>query len=118
MLTFLDLLRYQSVSRAKMWHGSLSHWDVMQWACAAADEMGEACNVAKKLQRIREGIAKRAEEMHEGAAKEQILQLGEEIADTIIYLDLLAASEGINLEREIRKKFNSVSVKYGFPQRL
>lgn len=110
-------LRHANVSRCDQWHG-ISTWSVMEWACAMAGEAGEACNVAKKIRRIEQGIAKRKEETTPDAMKKQIAKLAEECADTLIYLDLLAASQGIDLEAAVIAKFNSVSEQYEFPQRL
>ena len=45
-------------------------------------------------------------------------QLTDEIADTALYLDLLAARAGIDLGAAIVRKFNRVSEKHGFPERL
>jgi NTP pyrophosphatase (non-canonical NTP hydrolase) len=39
--------------------------------------------------------------------------VSDEIADVAIYLDLLAARLGINLEEAVVKKFNEVSEKIG-----
>lgn len=67
----------------------------------------------KKLNRERDGIVGNTK------TKEELLaDLGEEIADTVLYLDLLAAAAGIDLELEIVKKYNRVSEKNNFPERL
>ena len=63
-----------------------------------AGETGEACNLIKKLRR---GEAVRPE------------TIGEEIADVVIYADLLAARLGLDLGECVRAKFNLVSVKRG-----
>ena len=73
------------------------------WACALAGEVGEACNVIKKLRR---GDFKL--EDHEYRTI-----LADELADIQIYLDLLAHHAGINLEEATRRKFNIVSEKRG-----
>jgi NTP pyrophosphatase (non-canonical NTP hydrolase) len=112
MLTFKKI-REATLSRCNQWHG-INDWSVMEWACAMAGEAGEACNVAKKIHRVATGIARRkGEDKLDLKAK-----LAEELADTFIYLDLLAANMDIDLEAAIIKKFNSVSEDYGFPQRL
>lgn len=118
MLTFLKNLRAANIARCDQWHG-LHSWTVMEWGCAMAGEAGEACNVAKKIRRIEQGIAKRPEET-QGAVSmaKQKEKLAEECADTLIYMDLLCAHQGIDLEAAIIKKFNSVSIEYGFPQRI
>jgi len=117
MLTF-SKIREMNVARCNQWQG-ISTWTVMEWGCAMAGEAGEACNVAKKIRRIEQDIAKRAEEiMGKISMDRQQSKLAEECADTFIYLDLLCASQGIDLEAAIQRKFNRVSIEYGFPQRL
>jgi NTP pyrophosphatase (non-canonical NTP hydrolase) len=44
--------------------------------------------------------------------------LAEEIADTFIYLNLIAAEAGIDMYDAIAQKFNAVSARDGRPQRL
>ncbi len=41
-----------------------------------------------------------------------------EIADVIIYLDLLAAANGIDLGRAVQDKFNEVNGRVGFQEKL
>jgi hypothetical protein len=117
MISFMQRLRVAGVARCEQWHG-LKSWSVMEWACAMVGEAGEAANVAKKIRRIEQGTAKRKEELTGDARAKQVALLAEECADTLIYLDLLAASEGIDLEAAVIKKFNSVSEQFKFPQRL
>lgn len=66
--------------------------------CALAGEVGELCNLIKKLKR------------GENVPKEE---LAKEIADVQIYLDLLAARLGVELDNATIEKFNQVSVKRG-----
>lgn len=74
--------------------------------------IGKSQNIVKKMERTRLDVAG-------GISEEQGKQnLADELADVFIYLDLLAASYDINLEEAIRSKFNRISVKYGFPQRI
>lgn len=113
MKTTFEAIRTANIARCNQWH-SLSDWSVMEWAAAMCGEAGEAANVAKKIKRIETGIAKNKAEI--GA--DLVPQLAEECADVFIYLDLLCASRGIDLQAAIVAKFNSVSEKYGFPQRL
>lgn len=104
-MNFLSRLRKTSVERCEESYFPLDHWSVLEWAGAAAGECGEAANVAKKIRR-------------DGPSRERKLDLADEIADTIIYLDLLAASEGINLENAIINKFNKTSMKIGSSKTL
>ena len=106
----LSALRKANLKRVRMWHlGGVFDWSLSDWGVAAGGEMGEALNCVKKLNRDRDGLvgnSKNAEQLME--------QLGEEIADTIIYLDLLAARAGIDLADAIIDKFNKVSNKNKF----
>ena len=93
----LDLLvlRKANVKRCVQdFKHSLDDWSEMEWGCAAAGEMGELCNLLKKR--------KRGEDI-------PLKAVMDEIADVIIYLDLLAAKLGVHLSGPIRDKFNEVS---------
>jgi NTP pyrophosphatase (non-canonical NTP hydrolase) len=74
-----------------------------------AGEVGEACNVIKKLERERLGI--RGSRASKG-------QLAEELADAVICVDLIAMQAGIDLEAAVRDKFNATSEKYGLETRM
>ncbi len=110
-LTFKKL-RDTSISRSSRWHGC-EGWNLSDWGIAMVGEAGETCNAIKKLNREREGMVGNSESI-----KQLQDNLGEEIADTLIYLDLLAEYAGIDLEKVVTDKFNKVSVKLGFPERL
>ncbi len=107
-------LRAANLSRCARWHPrGLNEWSLSDWFTATMGELGEAANIAKKLNRERDGIAGNtvsAEDLH--------AELADEIADVAIYLDILAASEGIDLATAIASKFNRTSEKVGFPERL
>jgi len=79
-------------------------WTLAQWACAMAGEAGEACNVVKKIFRGDTDITKE--------------MLAKELADVIIYADLLAHAAGINLGEAVIDKFNEVSNKKGAVTKL
>jgi len=118
-LTFKDLAD-ANATRVMRWHPKgLQDWSAMEWACAAAGEMGECCNAVKKLKRIEDQIANLNEPERQLTDKPSaVLAIGEEIADTVIYLDLLAQRLGIDIASFVRHKFNATSKKYGFPERL
>lgn len=108
-------LRAVNETRVKRWHGDqgVFDWSVMEWACAMTGEAGEAANVAKKIKRLDTGMARKNYD------REKLVQaLGDEIADTIIYLDLLAMREGIDVAEAVRRKYNQSSELYSFPERL
>jgi NTP pyrophosphatase (non-canonical NTP hydrolase) len=63
------------------------------WGCALAGEVGEACNLIKKMERDNLEIKD---------------NLKEELADIFIYTELLAQYFGIDLEKEILKKLEVI----------
>ena len=65
-----------------------------------AGEVGEACNIIKKLERARLGIR---------GTTETWKHLAEELADIVICVDLIAMDAGIDLADAIRRKFNATS---------
>lgn len=87
----------------------LDSWSLSDWMTATAGELGEAANIIKKLNRVRDGIPGNAE------TPEQLRQaLAEEIADVAIYLDLLAQAAGFDLEAIREDKFTKTSRKIGY----
>ena len=119
-LTFKKLSEI-NLKRAKRWHktDNLNDWSISDWAVAAAGEMGEICNVVKKLRRIESqyiGINDKDRQIKDN--KHAIEEIGKEIADTVLYLNLLSIRCGLSLEEEIINKFNQTSDKYGFEEKL
>lgn len=90
-------------------------WTPAEWACAMAGECGEACNAVKKRLRFADGIGSPNDPQSEEEALEKIAA---ELADTVIYADLLAARLGIDLGEAIKQKFNKVSIERGSMTRL
>jgi NTP pyrophosphatase (non-canonical NTP hydrolase) len=88
-------------------------WTASDWMTATVGELGEAANVLKKLNRIRDGIPGNRETPEELQA-----QLAEEFADTYCYLDLMAQACGIDLEQAVIDKFNAVSERIGYKSAL
>lgn len=89
----------------------LSNWAPDQWTNAIAGETGEACNFAKKLNRLINHIkGNKPEDSNYRVVKEK---LGKELADIVIYCDLTASSLGLNLENLIIQKFNEKSDEIG-----
>lgn len=70
-----------------------------------AGEVGEACNVIKKLERERYGWR---------GSRSNLDRLGEELADVIICADLCAITAGIpDLRAKVIAKFNATSISNG-----
>lgn len=85
-----------------------SDWTILEWAGAMCGEAGEAANVAKKFRR---GDFDFDNPSHVDA-------LADELADAIIYADLVAARAGIDLGEAVRTKWNKTSAKIGYAGRL
>lgn len=110
-LTFND---FSDMNKARCEHirgfnHKLNSWSTSDWMTATMGELGEAANVIKKLNRVRDGIPGNSETEAELKSK-----LAEEIADSFIYLDLLAQSCGMRMEQIIRNKFHRTSLKIGY----
>lgn len=117
-----------NITRGNRWHqAGIEEWTLSDWAVAMAGEAGEACDAIKKLRRIQTGAANNAEHQID-TIDDAILKIGDEIADTVIYCDLLIhrlsqiarekGLEPVTLEQVIKRKFNKTSLRYDFPERL
>ena len=91
----------------------LHSWSTSDWFTATMGELGEAANVAKKLNRVRDNIRGNKE-----TADELRNKLASELADTFIYLDLLAQSVGIDIGQAVETTFNAKSIEVGYPKLL
>ena len=89
----------------------LNDWSGSDWMTAVLGELGEAANVLKKLNRVRDGIPGNKH------TPEQLRDmLRRELADTYIYLDLFAQSEGIDLEASVAEVFAIKSIEIGYKE--
>jgi len=95
----LEVLRSANQRRQKEWDQK-DVIDLSYRGNELAGEVGEACNVIKKLERERLGI---------GGSRDTIEHLAEELADVIICADLIAMKIGIDLGAAVVAKFNKTS---------
>lgn len=124
----LDLATIAAVGRARheRWHnpdqgGEYGPWTGADWSNAMCGEAGEAANIVKKLRRHEthvQGGPHAPLPFNTPDYVELLAALGDELADVILYLDLVAMHYGIDLEDAVRSKFNRVSEAQGFPERL
>jgi NTP pyrophosphatase (non-canonical NTP hydrolase) len=110
-----DDMRWANVRRCEKVFFPLASWTPAEWACALAGEAGEVCNAVKKLRRLTDG-ANTAKDPQ--TAVEAVDAIGKELADTVLYCDLLAARLGLNLGEEVKAKFNEVSRRMNSLERL
>lgn len=88
----------------------LESWSLSDWFTAILGELGEAANVAKKLNRVRDGIPGNKETEAELRHK-----LRCEMADTFGYLDLAAQAAGFDLFEAVMEVFDAKSREIGYP---
>lgn len=103
-------------TRSESAHGfnhTLTDWSASDWFLAMLGELGEAANVAKKLNRVRDGIPGNKETPEELRAK-----LRKELGDVFVYLDLTSQALGFSIAGAAIEVFNAKSEEIGYPIRL
>jgi NTP pyrophosphatase (non-canonical NTP hydrolase) len=114
----LTFQRFSEINRQRCespegFNHALSSWSTSDWFTAVFGELGEAANVAKKLNRIRDSVRLNA---NKGAtAKELQEKLRQELGDGFVYLDLLAQSLGFLISEAAVEVFNAKSEELGCP---
>ena len=106
-LTFEDL-RFANVQRNKEWDPD-NEINALFRGIELSGEVGEICNIVKKLERERIGLR---------GSRATIFELASELADGQITLDLLAMHYSIDLGAATRLAFNTKSGAMGFETRL
>ncbi len=108
----LDKLRQKNKERQDAWPGAEKvDGDLASRGLELAGEIGELCNVLKKIERIRRGVAGSKPEELPGL----MAHVKEELGDAIICVDLIAMDLGIELTEAVPEKFDKTSNKYGIP---
>lgn len=104
MTLTLAMLRDANIARDKEWNTGSERIPLSFRGNELAGEAGEACNVIKKLERVRLGLK---------GSVSTTEALAEELADVVICADLIAMDCGINLATAIEEKFNATSMQVG-----
>jgi len=111
VLTF-DAFRRANVTRCLKWHpAGIESWSPSDWLTAVTGELGELASLLKMRNRERDGLPG-------NKFSPTDKQIADELADVLTYLDLLAAALGVDLGRAAVEKFNEVSARVGFPDRI
>ena len=111
VLTF-DAFRAANVARCIKWHPKgIDSWSPSDWLTAVTGELGELASLLKMRNRERDGLPGNK---YSPTQK----QISDELADVLTYLDLLAEVLGVDLGRAAVEKFNEVSERVGFPDRI
>lgn len=110
-ITF-DQFREANVARCLKWHPhGIESWSDSDCLVAIMGELGELASLIKMRNRERDGLpGNKFSPTDEQVAKEA--------ADVVTYLDLFCARNGINLGLAAALKFNEVSERVGFPDRI
>lgn len=108
--TACNIQRCQSVKGFKH---AIDSWSLSDWMTALVGEVGEAANIIKKLNRIRDNVPGNKE------SKDELYKsLESELADIFIYLDLLCIASGFFLHDIVPRKFDVTSEKIGYPKKI
>lgn len=109
-MNFSDL-RSANVARDREWvsPGSGAKLSLSFRGNELAGEVGEACNVIKKLEREQLGLV---------GSRATLDDLADELSDCIICIDLIAMDLGLDLAAAVARKFNATSEKRGLATRL
>jgi NTP pyrophosphatase (non-canonical NTP hydrolase) len=81
-----------------------------------AGEVGECCNLTKKMLRLEPTMFMQMNKEGEQTIEELKKKLALELGDVVIYADLLASRLGLQLEDCIRGAFNNKSDELGVPE--
>ena len=110
-LTF-DEFRAANVARCLKWHPQgIESWSPSDLLTAVTGELGQLASLLKMRNRERDGLPG-------NKFSPTDCQVADELADVLTYLDLLAATLGVDLGRAAAQKFNEVSERVGFPDRI
>lgn len=118
----MDMKEFSAVNRARSespagFNHLLASWSLSDWMTGLMGELGEAANVAKKLNRVRDGV--KGNEVLVGQSPAELRQkLTHELADVFIYLDLTCQYLGVDLADAVIETWNEKSRQLGYPVRL
>lgn len=104
-LTFKQL-RDANIARNKAVFPQCEEWTTADWLVALTNELGEVADVVKKIRRGDYQI------------EERRIELGKEIADVVIYCDLLATHLYLDLGKMVEMKWNEVCRRRDFPHSI
>lgn len=110
-LTFSEFRR-ANATRCVKWHPEgIASWSASDWMTAIVGELGELASLIKMRNRERDGLPG-----NKFSPTDE--QIANEAADVLTYLDLFCEMHGIDLGTAAARKFNEVSERVGFPDRI
>lgn len=105
----LTFAAFQAINKTRCeekFHPQCADWLPMGWPLAIAGEAGELCNLIKKCVR------------GDFTFESQRVAILKELADVIIYCDLMISAMDANTGEVVAAKFDEVSKRVGFTKRL
>lgn len=104
--------RAANVARCIKWHpDGIDSWSPSDWMTALTGELGELASLLKMRNRERDCLPG-------NKFSPTNKMIADELADVLTYLDLLAAVLGVDLGAAAVSKFNEVSERVGFSDRI
>ena len=117
-ITFHEL-EVSNKTRCEQAYHPIAEWSPTDWACAMGGECGEALNLVKKLRRLTGPTDRKTLAVIQNATESGLVAaIGEELADVVIYADLLSTRLGLSLGNCVVAKFNATSRKVSSPVML
>jgi len=108
-MTTLHDIRVSNANRQVEWTGGKQRPSLSFRGNELAGEVGEACNILKKIERERMGYP---------GSRATVEDLAEELADVVLCVDLTAMEFDIDLGAAVERKFNKTSEKVGLESRF
>lgn len=108
MTDFLQKLRAANIARDRQWNPD-NLLTLTFRGNELAGEVGEACNILKKIERERLGLV---------GSRASLAALAHELADILICVDLIAMEFNLDLEPAVRSKFNNTSAERNLTVKL
>lgn len=96
---------------------ALESWSPAEWTNAMAGELGEACNLTKKLLRHRDGIAGNVKKEDQNVILLRH-RAAKELCDAIIYADLSIQALGFDTDEMLREVWNAKSIEIDYEGRV
>jgi NTP pyrophosphatase (non-canonical NTP hydrolase) len=110
----LTFVKFSQINRDRCesplgFNHQLSAWSTSDWMTALVGEVGEAANVVKKLNRVRDGVPG-----NKLTPDELRSQLRRELGDVFVYLDLICQSLDFSIADAAMEVFDAKSAEIGY----
>ena len=104
------------LSCKRPWGSTSTDMSLTDWLACVTGEVGELAHIIKEIRRSAPADGWSDEEAMKLATAAYANKFRDELADTVIYLDLLAARAGFDLGAAVKDKFNRDSPRFGWKE--